>query len=86
MIETRGSRGFVFFTLGALTGAAIAYLTAPRTGRESREALTSWGRNLRSKAQRIPEGIREAVERGRSERETDSYGTPYRPEIPRNER
>jgi|RhiMethySRZTD1v2_1073278.scaffolds.fasta_scaffold850270_3 gas vesicle protein len=86
MIETRASRGFLVFTLGALTGAAIAYLTAPRTGPESREALRQWGRNLKTKAAGIPEGIRDAVERRRTGDTTDSYGTSYHPEIPRNER
>jgi gas vesicle protein len=56
MIETRASRGLLVFTLGALTGAAVAYLTAPRTGPESRRALRDWGRNLRSKTSRIPRG------------------------------
>ena len=85
MIETRASRGILAFTLGALTGAAIAYLTAPRTGSESRRAIADWGRNLRSKASRIPEGIREAVER-RRQTDTEPYGTSYHAEIPRNER
>ncbi|HJQ98442.1 MAG TPA: YtxH domain-containing protein [Candidatus Polarisedimenticolaceae bacterium] len=79
MIETRPHRGFLVFTLGALTGAAIAYLTAPRTGRESREAL-------RRKAAGIPEGIREALERRRESDKTESYATSYHPELPRNER
>jgi len=85
MIETRAGRGILVFTLGALAGAAVAYLTAPRTGSESRRALADWGRSLRSKASRIPEGIREAVER-RREGNTDSYGSAYHAEIPRNER
>jgi len=86
MIETRANRGLLVFALGALTGAAIAYLTAPRTGPESRRALRDWGRNLRDKAGRIPEGIREAVERRREGDNTESYAASYRPEIPRNER
>jgi gas vesicle protein len=86
MIETRASRGLFVFALGALTGAAVAYLTAPRTGPESRRALRDWGRNLRSKAGDIPEGIRESVERRRRESDGESYATSYRPEPSRNER
>jgi gas vesicle protein len=78
MIETRASRGLLVFTLGALTGAAVAYLTTPRTGPESRRALRDWGR-------RVPAGIRDAVERRRRESDGESYATSYA-EIPRNER
>jgi hypothetical protein len=79
MIETRASRGLFLFAVGALTGAAVAYLTAKRTGPESRRALRDWGR-------RIPAGIRDAVERRRRESDGDSYASSYRPELPRNER
>jgi gas vesicle protein len=40
-------------------------LTAPRSGKETREALQDWARDARDKASRIPQAVREAVERGK---------------------
>jgi gas vesicle protein len=68
MVETRRFNGlqlFVAFTAGAVAGAAVAYLTAPRSGKETREALQDWARDARDKASRIPRAVREAVERGK---------------------
>lgn len=53
------------FAAGAVAGAAVAYLTAPRSGRETRAALQDWARDAREKAARIPHAVREAVERGK---------------------
>jgi gas vesicle protein len=67
MTETRGFNGahlLVAFTAGAVAGAAVAYLTAPRSGKETREALQAWTKDARDKASRIPHSVREAVERG----------------------
>ena len=67
MTETRGFNGLqllIAFVTGAATGAAVAYLTAPRTGKETRQALQVWARDARSKASRIPPAVRDAVERG----------------------
>jgi len=68
MTETRGFNGghlLVAFTAGAVAGAAVAYLTAPRSGKETREALQGWAKDVRDKASRIPHSVREAVERGK---------------------
>jgi gas vesicle protein len=67
MTETRGFNGLqllIAFAAGAATGAAVAYITAPRSGKETREALQVWAKDARSKASRIPQAVREAVERG----------------------
>ncbi len=41
-----GSSGVVGFVLGALVGAGIALLLAPRTGKETRRGLADAGRRL----------------------------------------
>ena len=50
-----GGSAFMAFILGGLTGAALALLYAPRTGRETRDLLN--------------EKVREAEERGRELRD-----------------
>jgi gas vesicle protein len=67
MTETRGFNGLqllIAFATGAAAGAAVAYITAPRTGKETREALQVWAKDARDRAARIPQAVREAVDRG----------------------
>jgi gas vesicle protein len=67
MMEARGYNGLqllVAFATGAAAGAAVAYLTAPRSGKQTRDALQVWAKDARGKASRIPQAVREAVERG----------------------
>jgi|WetSurMetagenome_2_1015567.scaffolds.fasta_scaffold688914_1 gas vesicle protein len=67
---------FAAFTAGAVAGAAVAYLTAPRSGKETREAIQNWARDARDKAARLPQAVRLAVERGKQagqEAFADSY-------------
>jgi gas vesicle protein len=52
-----------FFLLGATAGAAIALLTAPRTGRETRAQLKDAARDLKHRIGRAPEAIRAASAR-----------------------
>ena len=40
----------IAFATGAVVGAIVAYLTAPRTGRETREALARSTQDLRRRA------------------------------------
>jgi gas vesicle protein len=66
--DTRSFSGMNYvlaFAAGALAGTAVALLTAPRTGRETRDAINYWTREIRDKASRIPRAARQAVERGR---------------------
>ena len=66
MNETRGFTGtqmLITLLVGAAAGAAIALLTAPRSGRETRQALQEWGREMRDKAVRLPHAVRHASER-----------------------
>lgn len=61
--EDRGASGIVLsFLVGALTGAAVAILFAPRSGRETREML---GERLRETAERGRRLGEEALDRGR---------------------
>ncbi|MFH7326487.1 YtxH domain-containing protein [Desulfurivibrio sp. C05AmB] len=58
------------FLAGAVTGAAIALLVAPKSGRETREMLAGYGEEIRDKCRHLPDEVREhagsAVERGRA--------------------
>ena len=58
------ARGFGFylgaFVLGATAGAAIALLTAPRSGRETRERLKSAALDLEKLAENAPGAIQRA--------------------------
>jgi gas vesicle protein len=61
--EDRGTSGVVLsFLVGALTGAAVAILFAPRSGRETREFL---GDRLRESAERGRQLGEQAIEKGR---------------------
>jgi gas vesicle protein len=80
MIETRSFSGlqlFVAFATGAAAGAAVAYLTAPRSGKETRDALQVWAREARNKASRLPQAVRQAVERG-SHAGKDAFSESHR--------
>lgn len=54
------------FVIGALTGAGIALLYAPRTGKETRSLLAERVRKLKGKAQ---EGLEDAKDFIKSERD-----------------
>jgi gas vesicle protein len=62
------------FVAGAATGAAVALLTTPRTGKENREKLAEWARRakeeaanaapeLRAQADRVAQAVGLAAER-----------------------
>lgn len=48
------------FVLGAATGAAVALLTAPRSGRETRQLLKGTSLDLGETMERVPGAIRRA--------------------------
>jgi gas vesicle protein len=50
---------------GAAAGAAAAYLTAPRSGLESRRRLLAVADETRDTVQRVPEALRKATEAAR---------------------
>jgi len=55
-----GAHLLIAFLAGAAAGAVVAYLTAPRSGRETRENLKEWAGDVRGKAVRVPHAVREA--------------------------
>jgi gas vesicle protein len=63
MSDDRGSNSFLAFLLGGITGAALALLYAPRSGRETREML---GDKLREGAERGRDIKEQAKEKGRA--------------------
>ncbi len=61
--DDRDTSGLILsFMLGALSGAALAILFAPRSGRETREAI---GENLRQTAERSRRLGEQAIEKTR---------------------
>ena len=46
------------FLAGAATGAAVALLTSPRTGKENREKLAEWARSAQEEAARAAPEVR----------------------------
>ena len=48
------------FLAGAATGAAVALLTAPQSGSETRGTIHAWSREAGGKAARLPEALRHA--------------------------
>lgn len=67
--EGRRSPGIahLFFAVlaGAAAGAVAAYLTAPRSGVESRRRLQAVADDTRETVQRVPDALRKATEAAR---------------------
>ncbi|ADH85770.1 YtxH domain-containing protein [Desulfurivibrio alkaliphilus] len=60
----------ISFLAGAVTGAAVALLLAPQSGRETREKLAGYSEELREKCRHFPDEVKEhagsAVDRGKA--------------------
>ncbi len=64
MSEARGFSGgqiALAFLGGVAAGAAIGVLTAPRSGRETREELNGYLRRGKEKTARLPEAVKSAT-------------------------
>ncbi|HIJ90805.1 MAG: YtxH domain-containing protein [Desulfobulbaceae bacterium] len=56
------STAVLAFLAGTVVGAAIALLTAPKTGQETRELLADYGADLKEKAKTFPDDFKEYKE------------------------
>ena len=54
---------FLAFLAGAVAGAAVALLTAPQSGRETRDRLKDLAKDAAGKAARVPPSLHEAYAR-----------------------
>jgi gas vesicle protein len=61
-MASSGKQLLIAFATGAAAGAAVAYLTTPRTGKEMRATLQTWARDARDKAATIPHALRAGKE------------------------
>jgi gas vesicle protein len=80
MMGTRsfsGTQLLVAFIAGSATGAVVALMTAPRSGKETREALQVWAQDVREKAARIPHSVGQAVQRG-TQAGKEAFSESYR--------
>ena len=57
----------VAFAVGALVGASLALLYAPRSGKETRELLAQRSRDLKEKAGEVYEGAKDKIRSKRAE-------------------
>lgn len=58
-----GAHLLIAFVAGAAAGAAVALLTAPKSGRESRDQVRAWAADLGDKATRVPGAVQSAYGR-----------------------
>ncbi len=79
MIETKGmttGRWLIAFACGAAAGAVAGIITAPRSGRETRQQLRGFAQRVSNKARRLPQAMSESVDRmaqAGKDTFTDSY-------------
>ncbi len=68
-MSDRNGNGFLFFLLGLGVGAAVGVLYAPRSGRETREAILKGAEEgsekIKDRARRAREQASQFVEKGR---------------------
>ncbi|HEX8245920.1 MAG TPA: YtxH domain-containing protein, partial [Longimicrobium sp.] len=78
VIETHGGGGAGTFLLGALVGAAVALLLAPRSGAETQAEIAGAARRLRSDVEGRVTGARDRVAGGvdrTRERVSETFGS-----------
>jgi len=63
MHRTNPATVLLAFLAGAVTGAAVALLTAPLSGRETRSRLKGLARDAAGRAPHLPEALSAAYER-----------------------
>ena len=55
-----GAHLLIAFLAGAAAGAAVAMLTAPQSGTDTRDTIRGWARDAQGKATRVPGALKEA--------------------------
>ena len=65
--ENGGGSFLVGFALGAVVGAGLALVFAPRSGEETREQLRQKSEELRDLAEETRAKVQKAIEEGRAE-------------------
>jgi YtxH-like protein len=64
MNESRSTTGLVLaFLAGAVSGAVVALLTAPRSGRETRDRIKELARDAAGNGIRVPPALNDAYSR-----------------------
>jgi gas vesicle protein len=58
-----GAHLIIAFLAGAAAGAAVALLTAPQAGSETRDTVRGWARDAHGRVEKIPMAVREAYGR-----------------------
>jgi len=86
MSETRNHSGRILlsFLAGAATGATVALLTAPQTGRDARRKLKQATDDLASRAARVPPALQAAYERATEAGKEAFVRTLEQPASPRS--
>lgn len=57
--EDRGTTGVLLFLTGAVAGATLGLLFAPRSGKETREKLGDWLKDRREKGEELLAKVKE---------------------------
>ena len=60
--EGRGNNTIAWFVAGAIIGAAVALICAPRSGRDTRQFLSEKSQETK---ERVAEGTRDVIDAGR---------------------
>ncbi|HRY30007.1 MAG TPA: YtxH domain-containing protein [Elusimicrobiota bacterium] len=63
--NNKGGDTLIAFLLGGLVGAGIAFLFAPRAGKETRRRLQHWLEDMEDKGQDLLEEGRELLQEGK---------------------